>query len=158
GRRLPMTLRSRVRNLFARTPRRAPEGSHKAPAATPRVRWTRPCLEVLEERCVLTTWYVNAAATGSNNGRSWTNADTDLQKALGSAQSGDQIWVAQGTYKPTSGTDRSLSFALKAGVAIYGGFAGGETLLSQRDFVQHVTTLSGDIGTPGDSGDNSYHV
>ena len=120
----------------------------------------RPTLELLEDRTLLSTWYVNSLATGSNNGQSWANAYTNLQSALTSSQlhSGDQIWVAQGTYKPTSGTNRESSFDLKDGVEVYGGFAGTETQLGQRDWVQHVTTLSGDIGVPGDSSDNSYEV
>jgi len=71
---------------------------------------------------------------------------------------GDQVWVAAGTYKPTTTTNRGISFSLKNGVAVYGGFNGTETLLSQRNWVANVTILSGDIGTPGDDSDNSYHV
>ena len=41
---------------------------------------------------------------------------------------------------------------------LYGGFSGSENTREQRDWIAHVTTLSGDIGTPGDSSDNSYHV
>ena len=120
----------------------------------------RPALEILEDRTMLSTWYVNCLATGGNNGQNWANAYTDLQAALTSTQllSGDQIWVAQGTYRPTSGTDQTISFALKDGVQVYGGFAGTETNLTQRDWVHNVTTLSGDIGKPGDNSDNSYHV
>ncbi|RMH10848.1 MAG: hypothetical protein D6698_17240, partial [Gammaproteobacteria bacterium] len=67
--------------------------------------------------------YVNAAATGVNNGTSWTDAYTDLQDALNSTCTGiTEIWVAAGTYKPTSGTDRSVSFVMKNNLAIYGGF------------------------------------
>ena len=102
--------------------------------------------------------YVNAAAAAGGNGTSWATAYTDLQQALAAAQATEAIWVAQGTYKPTSGTDRTISFALKDGVEVYGGFAGTETQLGQRDWVQHVTTLSGDIGKPDDSSDNSYQV
>src|SRR5215467_7671642 len=88
----------------------------------------------------------------------WATAFTDLQPALAASNSGDEIWVATGTYKPTATTDRTISFAMKDGVAIYGGFNGTETTRSQRDPVANVVTLSGDIGTAGFSGDNSYHV
>ena len=101
--------------------------------------------------------YVKWDAAGANNGTSWADAYTDLQSALVAASPGAEIWVAEGTYYPTSGTNRFLSFNLKNGVAIYGGFDGTETLLSQRDLANNVTVLSGDIGIPGIS-DNSYHV
>src|SRR5215831_3109567 len=79
-----------------------------------------------------TTIYVNHAAAGTGSGASWTNAFTSLQQALAIANTGDQIWVAQGTYRPAAaGGDRALSFLLKTGVAIYGGFVGSETDLSQ---------------------------
>ncbi|MBK9256192.1 MAG: SBBP repeat-containing protein [Saprospiraceae bacterium] len=102
--------------------------------------------------------YVNAIAAGANNGTSWANAYNDLQDALSSTCPGiTQIWVAAGTYKPTSGTDRNISFVMKNGVAIYGGFIGNETLLSERNWGANVTMLSGEIGSAGNS-DNSYHV
>jgi hypothetical protein len=102
--------------------------------------------------------YVNANATGANNGTSWTDAFTDLQIALSNlCSSVTEIWVAQGTYKPTTGTDRNISFVMKNGVAIYGGFNGTETLLSQRNWRTNVTTLSGNIGAAGNA-DNSHTV
>jgi predicted outer membrane repeat protein len=103
-------------------------------------------------------YYVKQDATGANDGSSWTNAFTDLQSALSVASSGDEIWVAAGSYKPTAGTDRTISFILKNGVAIYGGFAGTETLRTQRNYETNLTILSGDIGVQGDNSDNSYHV
>jgi hypothetical protein len=102
--------------------------------------------------------FVNHAATGQNAGTSWQDAYNDLQSALTASQAGDSIWVAEGTYFPTSGTDRNASFVLKSKVQLYGGFAGTETDLSQRDWTQHTTTLSGDIGMPGDTSDNAYTI
>jgi parallel beta-helix repeat protein/predicted outer membrane repeat protein len=102
--------------------------------------------------------YVKADASGANNGTSWADAYIDLQTALADAHSGDEIWVAAGTYKPTTDTSRTATFQLKSGVALYGGFAGGETARDQRDWETNVTILSGDIGTPRDNSDNSYHV
>ena len=101
--------------------------------------------------------YVKWNASGANNGTSWTNAYTDLQSALSTSLSGDEIWVAAGTYKPTSSTDRMISFALKNSVAIYGGFSGTETLRTQRNYITDITILSGEIGAAGNA-DNSYHV
>ncbi len=104
--------------------------------------------------------YVSPKATGMNNGTSWTDAFTDLQPALLSASAGNEIWVVGGvTYYATTGTSRFASFVLKSNVAIYGGFTGGETSLSQRNLTSTPTTvLSGDIGAKGVDGDNSYHV
>jgi predicted outer membrane repeat protein len=88
--------------------------------------------------------YVKWNASGANAGTSWTDAYTDLQSALGASPC-TEIWVAAGTYKPTGGTDRTATFQLKNGVAIYGGFAGTETLRTQRNPEANVTILSGDI-------------
>ena len=106
------------------------------------------------------TLYVDLAATsGTNTGTAWANAFTSLQSALAAAGAGDTICVADGTYRPTSGTDRTLSFALRDGVAVYGGYAGyGAADPNARDTVAYPTILSGDIGTAGSTGDNSYHV
>ncbi len=105
--------------------------------------------------------YVYDDASGNNDGTSWADAFNDLQDALALANSCtniSEIWVAAGTYKPTSGTDRSISFVIKNNLAIYGGFNGTETQLSERDWTTNETILSGDIGTPGDNNDNSYTV
>ncbi len=114
--------------------------------------------EKLRQRTIL----VNHAATGANDGTTWADAYTDLQSAL--AELADprtggqgQIWVAAGTYKPTTGTDVDATFLMSGFVSILGGFAGNETTLSQRDWRAHRTILSGELGPPGPSG-NSRHV
>jgi CSLREA domain-containing protein len=103
------------------------------------------------------TRYAAPSAVGSGDCSSWANA-CSLQTALTGASSGDTIWIKAGTYYPTSGTDRAISFVLKTGVSAYGGFAGTETHLDQRDPSANPTILSGDIGTVADNSDNSYHV
>ena len=103
--------------------------------------------------------YVDDSATGSNDGSSWANAIPNLQSAFTRLCPGiTQVWVAEGTYKPTTSTDRNATFQLVNGLALYGGFAGTETLLSQRNVSAHVTMLSGDIGILLTNNDNSYHV
>jgi len=88
---------------------------------------------------------------------SWATA-CELQTAMFKANPGDQIWVAKGTYKPTKSATRTATFQLESGVAIYGGFPPADGTWIQRDWVNNLTTLSGDIGLPGDNSDNSYHV
>lgn len=110
------------------------------------------------------TIYVDADATGAGDGTSWEDAYVALQPALEEAAEGDQIWVAAGTYTPSyefsPGDPRSATFQLKNGVGLYGGLDPtiGDVGWDDRDWVNNVTTLSGDIGTPGEPGDNSYHV
>ncbi|MGG2108038.1 InlB B-repeat-containing protein [Lysinibacillus pakistanensis] len=91
--------------------------------------------------------YVNAASTGGNDGSSWSNAFKDLQSALNAAQTGDEIWIATGTYTPTkkiSANDpRTATFQMKNGVAIYGGFQGTETKLAERNVQANPTILNG---------------
>lgn len=93
---------------------------------------------------------------GSGDCSSWESA-CDLQDALSlTLTSEDTIWVAAGTYKPTTTNDREASFQLSAGVKIYGGFpATGD---GERNWLTNVTTLSGEIGVIGTVSDNSYHV
>jgi hypothetical protein len=101
--------------------------------------------------------YVQPSGLTSGTCNSWANS-CGLQYALGLATATDKIWVALGTYYPTTGTDRTVSFTLKNGVGLYGGFDGTETLLTERDPITNVTILSGDIGTTSNINDNSYHV
>ncbi|KPK78130.1 MAG: hypothetical protein AMJ79_00740 [Phycisphaerae bacterium SM23_30] len=108
-------------------------------------------------------WYVDADAVGYETGRNWYHAFNDLQDALGAAWPGDQIWVAEGNYKPDQGVgftsgDRNATFSLKNEVEIYGGFGGTESIRDERDWHAHETILSGEIGNGGMVTDNSFHV
>lgn len=109
--------------------------------------------------------YVKSGALGANNGTTWANAFNNLDAALTAATANSQIWVASGVYKPNTATTPNKSFELASGVALYGGFAGTETTLAQRNFVTNVTILNGDIN--GDDltdslalnkSDNAWHV
>ena len=114
--------------------------------------------------------YVKGDASGNNDGTSWANAYTSLKTAIDNAAKGDSIFVAAGTYKPDLAS-RSVYFDLKDSVAIFGGFAGGETInqttLDNRDFITNETILSGDLLDDDNSNvsttdlsrdDNSYHI
>jgi predicted outer membrane repeat protein len=100
-------------------------------------------------------FYVDALAEGDDDGTSWENAFTSLQDALQTARDLDdfdqvELWVARGVYFPDRGTgltlgNRDLAFTLVNRVAVYGGFVGSETELSERDWESNLTILSGDI-------------
>jgi predicted outer membrane repeat protein len=97
-------------------------------------------------------------ASSASCGINWSNP-CDLQYALATlAPVNSELWVKQGVYTP--GTNRTSTFALRSGVAVYGGFDGTETLRSQRnaDPASNNTVLSGDIGTAGAVADNTYNV
>ncbi len=110
--------------------------------------------------------FVNAAAPAGGDGLSWATAYRDLEVALDAAQASGgtvtEIWVAQGTYKPSqlqsAGDPLSAYFRLLNGVAIRGGFVGNETDAAQADPAAHPTILSGDIGVAGVDTDNAAHV
>ena len=114
------------------------------------------------------TIYVKTNGNDSNNGNSWATAYKTLQKALENAAAEDEIWVANGTYKPTvkagNGTqDRDMAFVLVPDVKLYGGFVGTETSLSQRQLppfgTPSATILSGDLDNSGTISDgDAYHV
>lgn len=112
--------------------------------------------------------YVDITKTG--NGSSWVNAVAELSDALAAAKYNtaiQQIWVAKGTYKPKysvvnnslycTTTSRDNAFVLVKDVKLIGGFAGGETDTTGRNFVTNETILSGDLNTPANT-DNCYHI
>ncbi len=109
--------------------------------------------------------YVDADASGNNNGTSWVDAYTDPYVALSNNTATDaELWIAEGFYSTNSQTQ---SFIIDDNEHIYGGFSGSETARDQRDFRNNVTIFSGDSGWndgatyPGQTSnwaDNSEHV
>ena len=118
------------------------------------------------------TIFVNRAATGQNDGTSWEHVFTTLQDAIAASSPGNVLWVAAGTYRPDEGLnqtagDRVATFLISHDLTLYGGFAGTETSLEERDIEANETILSGDLlGNDGDvfdptnplRDDNSAHV
>jgi VCBS repeat-containing protein len=110
--------------------------------------------------------YVDADAVGgAGTGLNWTDAFTQVQTALAVAIPGDEVWVAEGVYRPDydpgSGTHTghvTATFVLTDGVALYGGFdpSLGADDFAERDWEAHVTVLSGDLG--GDDGSDAHGV
>lgn len=110
-----------------------------------------------------TVYYVKTDGSDENEGTTWASAFSSYQKAYEAATAGDQVWIAEGTYKPTYDFGLNIGeagkhFRLKNGVEFYGGFSGNESLLEERDHKTFLTILSGDIGIVNDSTDNTYHV
>ncbi|OAQ38846.1 hypothetical protein A5893_12435 [Pedobacter psychrophilus] len=86
-----------------------------------------------------TVIYVDITSVAVNpNGLSWSTALPNLESAIAQAQSGDQIWVAKGTYQPNT---TPTGYTMKSGVQIYGGFLSGATVLSDRNWKDNPTIL-----------------
>lgn len=109
------------------------------------------------DNCVV---YVDAATgNDASSGLFWISAKQTLRAGLELASRYDcEVWVAAGTYYPSEIDDPAESFVLFPGAQVYGGFAGGESTLDERDWEANPTVLSGDLGVPGDIDDNSLHV
>jgi predicted alpha/beta-fold hydrolase len=124
--------------------------------------------------------YVSAYGKGNEDGSSWENAYPGLADPLYFAQSQQgcgnsikEIWVSEGIYTPayppaSSADSRDATFAMTAGVKLYGGFpadATDATDMSARSWRRYPTVLSGDLkgdDIPGNPStkktDNAYHV
>ena len=111
--------------------------------------------------------FVDADAPGGGSGTSWGEAFQTIQEAYAYARLYPglvrEVWVAEGTYRPTnddpnSDGPREAAFHLRSGLSLYGGFAGTEGSVGERDWEAHPTVLSGDIGVEGDPSDNAFSV
>ena len=102
-------------------------------------------LDGVPDELELARIYVDQNAAGTKSGAAWIDARTDLQQTLTLAEaSGDvaEIWVASGTYIPSTQGHRDRPFDIPVGVSMYGGFAGSETTLDERDIAANQTILS----------------
>jgi len=98
---------------------------------------------------IVNTIYVNKNAPGPNHdGLSWQTAYTSIQTGINKAIAGNTILVAAGTYKEC--------ITPKPGVSMYGGFAGTESELWQRDWVANKTIIDGNGTGPVVTFSNSY--
>ena len=83
--------------------------------------------------------YVDAAnGAYANDGLSWAQAKNNIQEAINDLAAymaarglteGGEVFVAEGTYSPTEGTEEGstlfASFKMSPGIAVYGGFPAG---------------------------------
>jgi len=69
------------------------------------------------------------------DGQTWATAFSTVQDGIDAAGDSDEVWVAAATYLE--------NITLKSGVALYGGFAGTEINLIERDWANRMTTLDG---------------
>lgn len=92
--------------------------------------------------------YVNALVPG--NGSSWLSPFNNLHSALTPNACNDlfDVYVAKATYKPAF-DDVNFPYTIPAGMRLYGGFAGTEKSINQRNMAliqtTNETTLSGDL-------------
>ncbi len=101
---------------------------------------------------------------GNGVGTSWIDAVGDLQQAIDLSYGcfdATEIWVSAGVYFPDTiglGDTRQASFSIRNNTNLYGGFAGDETSISQRDWNTNNSILNGNIGSSSVSTDNCNHV
>ncbi len=85
------------------------------------------------------TIYVDTAGCDSSAGTSWASAVATVQRGVDLAWNagGGEVWIAGGTY--------AILWPVELGpfISLYGGFAGNESSLSQRNWQANQTILDG---------------
>ena len=122
-------------------------------------------------------YYVTPSGAGTQDGLSWANAKpgSALQTVLYATSIVDQVWIAAGIYKPTHDAShnatpadpRTKCIQFGGGAKIYGGFAGTETSITERNITANKTIFSGDLSSNDNAtllyteptrSDNAYHT
>jgi len=108
--------------------------------------------------------YVKWDANGLNNGHTWKDAYRSLEDAISNARSHEQIWIAEGIYRPEyDNEDPRSAFHIGKNLSLYGGFVGTETDRRQRDpnasptilrvcargKIKHMIAVQGPFGLDG---------
>lgn len=107
--------------------------------------------------------YANAVSGDDlNDGTTWASAKRNLWAAIeAAAQNGcalSEVWAAAGAYSTKPDYRELSTVQMVSGVNVYGGFAGNETIRSDRDFATHVSIISGSMRAEDDVTDNACTV
>lgn len=96
---------------------------------------------------------VSDSASAGGNGLAWGTAFNTIQAAVDAALASggvkNEVWVETGTYRPTRSFNSTpapnntpvFSLEIRGNVRVYGGFAGTESSLSERDFSTNPVTI-----------------
>jgi parallel beta-helix repeat protein len=106
-----------------------------------RILFTLLAFFLIQSTAFAATLFVRTDGIDTNSGTSWALAKKTVQAAVNAANAGDQIWVKAGTYNEHIVNKQVGGVAVD--VAIYGGFAGYESQLSERNIDANLTVLHG---------------
>mgnify|MGYP003776904097 FL=1 len=93
--------------------------------------------------------HVRVDGDDSADGLSWATALASVQQAIDLSAPGDEVWVAAGRYEAAmrrevgSESGWAMSFLLRDGVSLYGGFCGHEQSLTERSLDSMAPEPSG---------------
>ena len=136
-------------------------------AGTYEHRWTEGSCDslVMLHLHVADIVYVSENGSGLKDGSSWDNAldgntttdngYTKLAHRLAEATPYTEFWLTDGLYLPCGDQDNTKSFTLNEGVRIYGGFAGTENAIDERDPEHEATVFTGELQADNDSTNNT---
>jgi hypothetical protein len=86
------------------------------------------------ESRIPTRWYVRANAPAGGDWTSGASACSSIGAALVESSSGDEVWIQSGLYLE--------AITLEPGVSLYGGFAGHENDIEDRDFRANISVIN----------------